>query len=402
MKYIIFFVCVALLISCGDGTSNSNPIKTIVEDSSSSCQMEDVSSNSVSISSSKVSSDSRKSSGGKMTSSSSSRASSDSRKSSGGKMTSSSSSRASSDSRKSSGGEMTSSSSSRASSDSRKSSGGGGESLSSSSSEKIMEMSSSEQESSSSYAEISSSSLLVIPSKIYDCNIYNCVSTTYLNPDVDYGELLDTRDNQVYRTVEIGNQIWMAQNLNYKTERSFCWKNNEDSCLIYGRYYPFSVAMDSINQGGCGYGEGCKKNERHQGICPDDWHLPDSLEIAQFLSYIRNRYGSDSVYAIKSTFTWKSAYTGTNASGFSLLYAGRVIFGSDGYHSSDNKLDKAYIWGNGWTKIESNGFDHYFGGTFGIQQNILFFLYEFDENTVVWGLDMIDKDAYNIRCLKDD
>ena len=271
----------------------------------------------------------------------------------------------------------------------------------SSSSEKPVESSSSEKVVESSSSEKSSSSA-GIPSKLYDCEKYKCVTTKYLNPDIEYGEYLDVRDSQVYRTVLIGEQMWMAQNLNYKTERSYCWKNNEDSCLIYGRYYPFSVAMDSINQGGCGYGEGCKKNERHQGICPDGWHLPDSLEIAQFLIYIKNRYASDSVNAIKSTFTWKSSYAGTNASGFSLLYTGRVIFGSDGYHSSDHKLDKAYIWGNGWTKIESNGFDYYFGGTFGIQQNVLFFLYEFDANTVVWGLDMIDKDAYNIRCLKDD
>ena len=56
-----------------------------------------------------------------------------------------------------------------------------------------------------------------IPSVKYDCKLYKCVTTAYLNPDVEYGELLDERDNQVYRTVKIGEQEWMAQNLNFLT-----------------------------------------------------------------------------------------------------------------------------------------------------------------------------------------
>ena len=115
------------------------------------------------------------------------------------------------------------------------------------------------------------------------------------------GWMVDSRDKQLYRTVTIGEQIWMAENLNYAytapTEgngldsSSFCFNNAPDSCAKYGRLYLWSAAMDSAGvipgntANGCGYGFICPESRCMQGVCPVvqgvcpvGWHIPSNYE----------------------------------------------------------------------------------------------------------------------------
>jgi uncharacterized protein (TIGR02145 family) len=96
-------------------------------------------------------------------------------------------------------------------------------------------------------------------------------------------EFCDERDDHEYVYVEIGDQTWMAQNLNYVVEdtiiegstviRSRCYNDEEANCIIYGRLYDWATAM--------GFDQECNANNcasqiqsPHRGICPKGWHIP--------------------------------------------------------------------------------------------------------------------------------
>ena len=121
----------------------------------------------------------------------------------------------------------------------------------------------------------------------------------YLNPDISYGEITDKRDGQVYRTVKIGSQTWMAQNLNYRyTQKtstqdssSFCYNDKPENCEKFGRIYLWSAVMDSAgvfsdSANGCGYGVDCSPVYPVQGICPDGFHVPNRMEYEQLLASV--------------------------------------------------------------------------------------------------------------------
>ena len=122
----------------------------------------------------------------------------------------------------------------------------------------------------------------------------------YNNPEVEYGWLYDARDNHAYSTVKIGEQTWMAENLNYEYKIDSAGKVvvygngcDVDNCEVYGRYYTYAAAMDSAaafseNGKGCGNKVDCTPVYPVPGICPEGWHIPDTTEFRILENMILN------------------------------------------------------------------------------------------------------------------
>ena len=169
-------------------------------------------------------------------------------------------------------------------------------------------------------------------------------------------QFCDDRDKKVYKRVQIGNQVWMAENLNYDDSvstpsllgKSWCYNNEPDSCARYGRLYTWAAAMDSVETG-CGNGKVCAASAgRVRGICPDGWHLPDSVEVEELYDAVGGQSTAGTM--LKTTEGWfkeqSSAIDGNglDAYGFSALPAG---YRQDGY------FDLAHIYAHFWCTTES-------------------------------------------------
>ena len=124
--------------------------------------------------------------------------------------------------------------------------------------------------------------------------------------NIEYDSVVDARDGKMYRTVKIGNRWWLAENLNYAADSSYCYNDEPDSCAIYGRLYPWTVAMlldTAYNKLNATYNERIKN--KHRGICPEGWHIPSEKEWEEMIDYADSHNGNEGVSAsLRTTYGW--------------------------------------------------------------------------------------------------
>jgi uncharacterized protein (TIGR02145 family) len=179
-----------------------------------------------------------------------------------------------------------------------------------------------------------------------------------------FGTVADIEGN-VYTTVLIGGQQWMAENLRSSTYANgdpianvtdttwtqlstgaWChYENNTTNDAIYGKLYNWYPTVDP------------------RGLCPAGWHVPTDAEW----TVLRDFLGGQSVAGgkMKSTGTqyWSSPNTAaTNESGFSGLPGGDRsgvdgdfgVVGTNGYWWSSSELTATVVWGRRLTYTNGN------------------------------------------------
>jgi len=178
----------------------------------------------------------------------------------------------------------------------------------------------------------------------YDILIYPASSSfTCGNP------FTDPRDEKIYNTVQIGDQCWMAENLNVGTMinvennmsdngiiEKYCYDDDPANCDTYGGLYQWNEIMEYTTTPGV------------QGICTTGWHLPTNGEWAILSDFL----GGESIAGgkMKETGTthWSSPNLGaTNESGFTAL--------PGGYRYSWNHYNNITYNGMFWSSSEDYG-----------------------------------------------
>ncbi len=171
------------------------------------------------------------------------------------------------------------------------------------------------------------------------------------------GTFTDSRDNNKYKWVKIGDQSWMAQNLNYAASGAWEYKNDTAYSNIYGRLYNWETA---------------KK------VCPKAWHLPTDKEWTTLEVYL----GGSNVAGqkLKAKNGWNENGNGTDEYGFTALPGGYR-------YSSDGGFFSAGKFGGWWTSTQSDG-------TVAWRRKIYY------NNSGVYRYDNTKNSGYSVRCIK--
>ena len=191
-------------------------------------------------------------------------------------------------------------------------------------------------------------------------------------------------DGKIYKTVKIGNQIWMAENLNIShyrnsdpipqvqdnkewgklTSGAWCYYKNDKICgEVYGKLYNWYTVIDA------------------RGISPEGWHVPTENEMTILFNFLGGIGIAGDKLKETDTDHWNKPYTGNNETGFSGLPGGHRSFFSGSFDS----LGSSCQW---WSASE------YFS-------NRARTCYIFREGAEIkWmGIDMAS--GYSVRCLRD-
>ncbi|MEC3908741.1 FISUMP domain-containing protein [Tamlana sp. 2201CG12-4] len=223
-------------------------------------------------------------------------------------------------------------------------------------------------------------------------------SDIVFNPNLTYGTLNDI-DGNTYRTIKIGDQTWMAQNLKttkynngdeipYLVDNN-SWVNTQSGAYskydkrVYGNYYNRYVVTDERN------------------VCPENWHIPTKIEWDRMINFLGGRYEAGSELRETGTNHWSTNDNSTNSSGFTALPVG--LRSSDRNRGTHHEYDGQFLnqgeggqdkLGSWWTGSAKNSSDYFTKSLFMEHPSI--------EDNIFDSTNSDPNEGYCIRCVKDD
>jgi uncharacterized protein (TIGR02145 family) len=239
-------------------------------------------------------------------------------------------------------------------------------------------------------------------------------------PGVEYGSL--EYEGYTYRTVVIGEQTWMAENLRYSATGSKCYGEGmgefigEDietgellftalpdskvqaNCELYGRLYDWvtTMALEPI----CSGDDECNDilESKHRGICPEGWHVPDEAEWWKLSNFAETPFYSDGGKHLKARAGWDCKKgdggcrdnNGEDTYGFSALPGGYSFYLRDSLYAFVEAGKRGYFW------IGYSENPPYFPGS-----KPRFYIAEFDDISINIRPMRYKSDFISLRCIKD-
>jgi uncharacterized protein (TIGR02145 family) len=199
---------------------------------------------------------------------------------------------------------------------------------------------------------------------------------------IEYAGTVSDIDGNVYKTVRIGKQIWMAENLrstHYSDGtpvKSLDYGNDPSKVKIYGKLYTWAAAMRGASNSNT-------NPSKVQGIAPQGWHLPSRAEWQELMEFLGGGKVAGGKLKETGSVHWLAPNTGaTDEYGFSALPAGCFDFGG----KFQRQGDRCYFL----TSSYPDPFDYDRAGI----------LIRNDSAEMIIG-GLHPDDAYSIRCVKD-
>jgi uncharacterized protein (TIGR02145 family) len=180
--------------------------------------------------------------------------------------------------------------------------------------------------------------------------------------------ITDSRDGKKYKTVKIGNKVWMAENLNYNASSSKCYNNSDSNCKKYGRLYNWNMAMK---------------------VCPSGWHLPSNAEWDALYRFTDGSSDTESPYKSETAGKQLKAAIGWN------LFNGISGNGEDIYGFAALPGGSSYLG-----VYDHIGNNSYWWSTSEYESDKAYYRFMLSENTVAGWNRNSKKLLLSVRCIK--